>query len=262
MIDSENHISAKNERLRDHLILVTGATGGIGQAICHRLISESATVIVSDVDAQRCEQVAAELNRLGGTAYARELDVGFEGDWAHAAKFMHDLGAPILGLVNNAGVGEFTTVESETMESWERVLRVNQYGVWLGMQAIGPMMVKSGGGSIVNISSIWGTLGGFGTHFSYHSAKGAVRSMSKSAAVHWGPSRVRVNTVHPGFIGTEASKALWENHPRREKMLERTPMGRFGETAEVAAGVAFLLSPDSTFVTGSELYIDGGLAGR
>lgn len=249
-------------RLESVLAIVTGATGGIGRATCRRLAAEGATVLVTDLDKGRCEAVAAELKGSGGTALAHALDVTDEKQWAAVADRAGSLRSEVEVLVNNAGVGQFTTIETETPESWDEVIAVNQRGVWLGMQALGPRMAKRGKGSIVNISSIWGTFGGFGTHFSYHASKGAVRTMSKSAAVHWGPDGVRVNSLHPGFIETEASRNLWRNHPRREKMLERTPLGRFGKEEEIAAAVAFLVSDDATFVTGSELYVDGGFSGR
>ncbi|MFI7702103.1 SDR family NAD(P)-dependent oxidoreductase [Nonomuraea sp. NPDC049480] len=249
-------------RLSGRVALVTGATGGIGDAVVRRFAAEDATVVVTDVDPGRCQEVAEELTKAGGRAVGLGLDVTDERAWESV---VNEVGTSLGGisvLVNNAGIARMTDVETETLETWEEVLAVTQRGVWLGMKHAGPVIERSGGGSIVNVSSIFGTVGGFGGQFSYHAAKGAVRLMTKNAALHWATRGVRVNSVHPGFIETPLSRKLWRGTSRLDAMIGNTPMGRLGRTGEVADAVLFLASDESSFVTGSELYVDGGYTAR
>ncbi len=249
------------ERMRDKVVFISGATGGLGRSMAERLAEEGAHLVLTDLDEQACQLLAAELDGAGRHLAAR-LDVADEGQWIEVAGLIRREHGRLDGLVNNAGIGSLATVEEETVEHWEAVMSVDSTGVWLGMKHLGPMIVASGGGSIVNLCSILGTVGGLGNSAAYAAAKGAVRTLTKNAALHWATSGVRVNSLHPGFIGTAQLLERYEGTERHRAMLENTPMGRLGQGAEVAAVVAFLISDDSTFVTGSEIYADGGYTAR
>ena len=247
------------DRIRDKVVFLTGATGGLGSAMAARLAEEGAHLVLTDLDEGACRALALE---LPGRHLTARLDVADEAQWVEAAELVQREHGRLDGLVNNAGIGSLATVEDETVERWQAVMSVDSTGVWLGMKHLGPLISASGGGSIVNLSSILGTVGGLGNSAAYAAAKGAVRTLTKNAALHWATSGVRVNSLHPGFIGTAQLLERYEGTPRHEAMLANTPVGRLGTGAEIAAVVAFLVSDDSTFMTGSEVYADGGYTAR
>jgi NAD(P)-dependent dehydrogenase (short-subunit alcohol dehydrogenase family) len=249
------------KRLEGCVALVTGAASGIGRATAHRLASEGAIVVVSDLQDEAGEQAAAELRGAGGEALFVHLDVTDENGWAGAVERVLAERGSLGILVNNAGLGDLAPIEETTLSDWERTVAIDQTGVFLGMKSCGDALKASGHGSVINISSIFGTSGGFGTSPAYHAAKGAVRTLTKNVALHWATEGVRVNSIHPGFIRTPIldqarGTEVWD------AMTALTPMGRLGEPEEIAAAVAYLASDDASFVTGLELYVDGGYIAR
>ena len=250
------------QRIRDKVVFLSGATGGLGRATAERLAEEGAHLVLTDLDEQACEALAEELGGTPGRHLAARLDVADETQWVEVAATIRQEYGRLDGLVNNAAIGSLATVEDETVEHWDTVMSIGSTGVWLGMKHLGPLIAASGGGSIVNLCSILGTVGGFGNSAAYAATKGAVRTLTKNAALHWATSGVRVNSLHPGFVGTAQLLERYEGTPRHRAMLENTPIGRLGSGEEIAAVVAFLISDDSTFMTGSEVYADGGYTAR
>jgi NAD(P)-dependent dehydrogenase (short-subunit alcohol dehydrogenase family) len=256
------------ERLTGTVALVSGAASGIGQATAQRLAAEGAAVMLTDVNDAGGKDVAAALAGAGQRAAYLHLDVTSEPDWAQAVAGTVEQFGGLDILVNNAGVtGGPDPLEELSLETWERSIAILQTGVFLGMKHAAPALLKSGHASVINISSIYGASGGFGSSPAYHAAKGAVRILTKNAALHWATRGIRVNSVHPGFIDTPLLRLNAPDSQDRADQLLRgilavTPMGRMGRPEEVAAGVAYLASDDATFVTGSELYIDGGYMAR
>ena len=246
------------DRLSGRVVLLTGATGGLGVHIAERLAAEGARIAVTDLDERACRDLVAGLPGGDDAHTAIALDVSSEVGWSAAAAEAESRLGALRALVNNAALGSLASVEDETEEHWARVISVDQTGVWLGMKHCGPRIRQNGGGSIVNMCSILGTVGGLGNSVAYHAAKGAVRTMTKNAALHWAADGVRVNSMHPGFIATGPLLARYEGTERYDAMVAKTPMGRLGRPEEIAAVVAFLVSEDSSYMTGSEIYADGG----
>jgi NAD(P)-dependent dehydrogenase (short-subunit alcohol dehydrogenase family) len=220
---------------------------------------EGAKVVIGDVRDDLLKQTADAINaKLGSKVVeAIHLDVTRAADWRSAV----DLGVREFGgidiLVNNAGIANTKGLEQTSEEEWDAIVNVNQKGVWLGMKAAIPAMRKRGGGSIINISSIFGLIGSTGST-AYHGTKGAVRLLTKAAAVQYGPEKIRVNSIHPGLIFTPMVEEALPNRDELQPLVDMTPMKRGAKPEEVAAAVLFLASDDASFITGAELAVDGG----
>jgi len=241
----------KMDRLKDKVILVSGGARGQGAAEARLFAAEGARVVVGDVLELEGRRLASE---LGGAATFVQQDVTQEKDWETAVNAAEKLGG-LHGLVNNAGIYQPRALMETDTELFERHMRVNQLGCFLGMRAVVPLMEKSGGGSIVNISSVAGLRGSPGA-IAYSATKWALRGMTKAAAIDLAPRNIRVNSVHPGPIDTEMLKVRTPEQNRQR--LQLVPIKRMGTAEEVASLVLFLLSDESSYITGAELAIDGG----
>ncbi|GAA1245955.1 MULTISPECIES: glucose 1-dehydrogenase [Streptomyces] len=233
-------------------VLVTGGARGIGAETARRAVEAGANVVVTDVLEDEGKALAAG---LGERARFMRHDVTSEEDWTAVAAFAIAEFGGIDGLVNNAGISTGQPLETETVEHFRKVLDINLTGVFIGMKTAINAMKDSGGGSIVNISSAAGLMG-LALTGSYGASKWGVRGLTKLAAVEQGTAKIRVNSVHPGMIYTPMTAQL--GIQQGDGGYPNTPMGRVGEADEIAKAAVFLLSDDSSYVTGAELAVDGG----
>ncbi len=252
-------------RVRDKIAMVTGAGSGLGRASAILLAREGARVAVTDIDEATAEATAEAINGArGGTAIAIVHDVTDEGAWTTALERTAAAFGGLNVLVNNAGIAEGGSVEDTDFATWRRVHAVDLDGVFLGCKYAIPYIHASGGGSIVNISSIAGIIAAHNMA-AYNSAKAGVRHLSKSVALHCAKQgyRIRCNSVHPAFVRTPILDGLVERFGAAKayaKLARQVPMGRIGEPDDVAYGVIYLASDESGFMTGAELVIDGGIS--
>lgn len=242
-------------RLDGKVALISGGASGIGAAHVQVFAREGAKVVAGDVQRELGEQVAGEVRNAGGEVTFVPLDVTDEVSWQAAVRTALDRYGALTTLINNAGIFHPGGVETETREGWDRMVAVNQTGVWLGMRAALPALRQSGNGAIVNISSLYGLVGSPG-NISYHATKAAVRLMSKSAALEYVKQGVRVNSIHPGQIETPI---LGNLTPEQDAAIKaQIPIGRMGRPEDIAYGSLYLCSDEAAYVTGIELPIDAG----
>ena len=230
----------------------------MGQSEATIFAKEGAKVIVADVLEAEGKQIADKIVSGGGQARFVKLDVTSEGEWDAATKAALSAFGKLDVLVNNAGISGTYDPDMLSSAAWDKVMAVNAKGVFLGMKYAIPLMKQAGGGAIVNISSISGFVGQTGVHMAYNASKGAVRIMTKTAAVQYAKDGIRVNSVHPGMMPPMRSSKTSADPVWRDKMIKAVPMKRAGRVEEVAHAVLFLASDEASYITGTELVVDGG----
>lgn len=251
------------KRVNDKVVLVTGGAHGIGRASALRLAEEGAAVAVADITDEDGERVADEIAEAGGSAGYWHLDVTDEAAWERVIADINARFGGIDALINNAGIaGVNKSTENIAQSDWEQVMGVNVTGVFLGTKHVVPRLRERGGGSIVNLSSIYGIIGAADIP-PYHASKGAVRIMTKNDAIAYAREGIRVNSIHPGYIWTPLVEELgqhlgYNTEAFQQELGSRHPVGHVGEPDDIAWGVIYLVSDESKFMTGSELVIDGG----
>lgn len=247
-----------NNRLHGKVALITGATGGIGSATADLFAEQGAALVLTDVSDEPLTALAARLGEAGAEVISIHLDVSSSTEWSAAVDKVRERFGRLDILVNVAGILDWPGIEDTEEDAWDRVIAINQTGTWLGMKAAMPMLRASGNASVINTSSVLGLIGS-GAAAAYQASKGAVRLLTKTAAVEYAKQGVRVNSVHPGVIVTPMIQDLLDEQGDQQADIVRTPMGRAGHADEVAPIMLFLASDESSFMTGSELVVDGGL---
>lgn len=250
-----------DRRLGGRVAIVTGAAGGIGQAVAAVLAAEGAGVVLTDLDAEACTAAMKDIteNDPAARVVSYALDVRRSEDWQRVLRTTRRRFGYPSTLVNNAGILDLNGLASTSEQDWSKVVDVCQRGTWLGMRTLAPCLGLSGHGAIVNIGSVLGLVG-TGAAFAYSAAKGAVRAMTLSAAVELAPQGVRVNAVYPGMVRTPMTTRLPEEFV--DEFVAATPLGRTATPDEVARAVLYLASDDASYVTGAELTVDGGYSAR
>ena len=251
---------AKNDggRLAGKVALISGGAKGQGAAETRLFVREGASVVFGDVLDDEGKKVEAEIRAAGGEATYVHLNVTREADWRAAVATAVERYGKLTVLVNNAGILLRAKIEDTSEADWDRIMAVNVKGVFLGTKCAIPAMRQAGGGSIVNISSTAGLVGSPQGTAAYTATKGAVRLFTKSTAIQHARDNIRANSVHPGPIATDMIADTMTNEAAWKERLRRLPMGRVGTVDEVAYGVLYLASDEASYVTGSELVIDGG----
>jgi NAD(P)-dependent dehydrogenase (short-subunit alcohol dehydrogenase family) len=253
-------------RVQDKVAIVTGGSTGLGKATSWVLASEGAQVVIVDIQDEMGAAVAQEIKNTGQSGHYYHMDVTSEDQVKAVCGRVFEQFGSIDILVNNAGItGAPKPTHEITVEEWDQILNVDAKGVFLCTKHAVPYMIRGGGGNIVNISSVYGIVGGMDVPppFLYHAAKGAVRLMTKSDALCYAKDKIRVNSVHPGWLWTPMLENVGKNATEgpeefHKRILSRVPLGHYGDPIDVAYGVLYLACDESKFSTGTELVIDGG----
>ena len=245
-------------RLEGKVAFISGGARGMGAAEARLFASEGAKVAIGDILDDEGRKLEAQINETGGECVYLHLDVTSESEWSSVIQSVVARFGKLDIMVNNAGISAHGMIEDVTVEEWDRVMDVNAKGVFLGTKTAIPEMRKAGGGSIINISSQLGLVGTEMSSPQYQASKGAVRIFTKAAAVQYAGEGIRVNSIHPGPIETPMTAASSADPEVKAKMISRIPMARYGQPIEVAMAVLYLATDESSFVTGSEVVVDGG----
>jgi NAD(P)-dependent dehydrogenase (short-subunit alcohol dehydrogenase family) len=249
--------------MQDKVVLITGSGTGIGKATALRLAREGATIVATDIDPAGARATAQAVEALGARAMALPLDVTSEAQWKQVVEETLAAFGRFDVLFNNAGIWIIKALADTTLEEWNRLMSINVTGTFLGMKHVMPQMARQGKGSVINASSVAGLVGAAGNAL-YGASKGAVRLLTKDAAIEYASRGVRANSIHPGLIQTAmADYASVTMGASQEELGQRlAPMGRVGKAEEVSDLVLFLASDESSYITGAELVVDGGLTAR
>ena len=249
-------------RLEGKVAIITGGARGQGATEARMFAREGAKVVIGDIRDELGMQVEAEIRELGGEAVYLHLDVTSDDDWQRAIETAEQRFGKVDVLVNNAAIVLRKDIEETTGEDWDNIMEINAKGVFLGTRAVIPAMRRAGGGSIINISSISGLIS-IGPP-AYIATKGAVRLFTKSTAIQYASENIRANSIHPGSVDTDMRREGMGSQTEEEiqARVDNIPLGRVGTTEDISYGALFLASDESSFMTGSELVIDGGYTAK
>ena len=241
------------KRLDGKIILITGASGGQGREEAKLFAKHGAKLVLTDINEDGLNETVSLVEENHEDILTLKHDISLEEDWQFVIEKTEERFGRLDGLINNAGILIRNGIYNTSLEEFEKIQSINTNGTFLGMKYGAELLKKSGGGSIINISSIWGLVGS-PTSLAYHSSKGAIRLMTKAAAIELAKDYIRVNSIHPGVIATAMSEVKNDEHPLKQK----TPWPTLGTPEDIAYGALYLVSDESRFVTGTELVIDGG----